>query len=317
MWHHMFMIHWCIISLLVVFVCLTQSLARTQIAFVAPQQRHNGEARTSHHPPSHALFPNIRARSIDALSVARDELGPSIDAELREARSTAPDIAALKSAKRHLGSKQRVGKKVQTSKGDNVSDALSNRPRVNLKHLATPQPASTLKGSEPSYKDRLARAAENLVAERAAQQATQLASTQSKRLSFASISAAKARAKQNPTLTWTSSTNKGDDEPKSTEILTLMDKINKKILKNNWSRATKPIPVNENNLYDGPNVHAQHATDSIQSLLAYNHFEGEWSDRNATTYHVAICFGKPLIGDAITVEYATRIRTLVTQRRRN
>lgn len=51
-------------------------------------------------------------------------------------------------------------------------------------------------------------------------------------------------------------------------------------------------------------------SDSMQSLLGYNHFEGEWSDRNSTTYHVAIVFGKPLIRDQVTVEYATRLRTL-------
>ena len=48
----------------------------------------------------------------------------------------------------------------------------------------------------------------------------------------------------------------------------------------------------------------------MQSLLGYNHFEGDWSDRNSTTYHVAIVFGKPLIRDQVTTEYATRIRTL-------
>ena len=57
-------------------------------------------------------------------------------------------------------------------------------------------------------------------------------------------------------------------------------------------------------------VHVQHETDSMQSLLGYNHVEGEWSDRNSTTYHVAIVFGKPLIRDQVTIEYATRLRTL-------
>ena len=49
----------------------------------------------------------------------------------------------------------------------------------------------------------------------------------------------------------------------------------------------------------------------MQSLLGCNHFEGEWSDRNSTTYHVAIVFGKGLIHDQISIEYASRIRTLV------
>lgn len=82
-----------------------------------------------------------------------------------------------------------------------------------------------------------------------------------------------------------------------------MDKINQKILQNNWSRTgKKPIQVNENNLYDGPKVYTQHATDSMQSLLGYNHFGGEWSVKNSTTYHVAIVFGKTLIQDQVTVE---------------
>lgn len=312
------------ICLFAVFLYLAQSLARTQIAFVL-RPRHSGDARTSH--PSRALLQintyhrpvrYSRSHSIEELRAARDDLGSSIDAELREIHDTAPDIVAPK-AKRKSGSK-RVGERVQASKGvlsklDNSSDSLSNRTRVNLKHLATPQSASsTLKGSEVSYKDSLARAAENILAERAAEEMAQPAS-KSKRLSLASISTAKARGKRQSSTPWSFSDNKGDNNKptntQSADLLTLMDKINQKILKNNWSRATKPIQVNENNLYDGPNVHAQHATDSIQSLLAYNHFKGEWSDRNATTYHVAICFGKPLINDMVTVEYATRIRTLV------
>ena len=60
--------------------------------------------------------------------------------------------------------------------------------------------------------------------------------------------------------------------------------------------------MNENNLYDGPKVYTQHATDSMQSLLGYNHFGGEWSVKNSTTYHVAIIFGKTLIQDQVTVE---------------
>ena len=81
-----------------------------------------------------------------------------------------------------------------------------------------------------------------------------------------------------------------------------MDKINNKILQNNWSQ--KPFKKNEpQNLYDGPKVYTQHATDSMQSLLGYNYFSGgEWDKRNATTYHVAILFGKMLIMDQVTVE---------------
>ncbi|KAL3816848.1 hypothetical protein ACHAXA_005126 [Cyclostephanos tholiformis] len=51
--------------------------------------------------------------------------------------------------------------------------------------------------------------------------------------------------------------------------------------------------------------------DSMQSLLGYNEDGGEWSDRNTTTYHVAVVLGKPLIRDQITIEYASRIRALV------
>jgi hypothetical protein len=45
--------------------------------------------------------------------------------------------------------------------------------------------------------------------------------------------------------------------------------------------------------------------------LGYNEVGGEWSDRNSTTYHVAVVLGKSLIRDQVTIEYASRIRTLV------
>lgn len=108
-------------------------------------------------------------------------------------------------------------------------------------------------------------------------------------------------------------------------LIDLKKKIDQKIMRNNWNRTGQRRPrVNDNTFLQSssssgsitpgqllPEVHVQHETDSMQSLLGYNHFEGEWSDRNSTTYHVAIVFGKGLIQDQISIEYASRIRTLV------
>lgn len=107
-------------------------------------------------------------------------------------------------------------------------------------------------------------------------------------------------------------------------LIDLKKKIDQKIMRNNWNRTGQRRPrVNDYTSLQSssssvitpgqllPEVHVQHETDSMQSLLGYNHFEGEWSDRNSTTYHVAIVFGKGLIQDQISIEYASRIRTLV------
>ena len=49
----------------------------------------------------------------------------------------------------------------------------------------------------------------------------------------------------------------------------------------------------------------------ISSLLFYNHIYGDWSNQvSSSTYNVAVVFGKTLVRDQITVEYASRIRTL-------
>ncbi|KAL7487438.1 hypothetical protein ACHAW6_013025 [Cyclotella cf. meneghiniana] len=214
----------------------------------------------------------------------------------------------------HEPSSKRVGNKVKRSKGaladaERTADAISSRVRVRLKDLAAPATNAALKGSEQTHRDRLARAAASLIVQRKENEAKKN-SLKSKRLSFSSMSAAKAARARRNNPSWAPSAE--DSTPQASQgLIELMHKINHKILRNNWSRSGQRRGVNENKLYDGPNVHTQHATDSMQSLLGYNQFQGEWNDRNATTYHVAIVFGKPLIQDQVTVEYATRIRALV------
>ena len=61
---------------------------------------------------------------------------------------------------------------------------------------------------------------------------------------------------------------------------------------------------------EGPLVHQ--ARDSMSSLLGYNQVKGDWKSHSSmSTYNVAFVFGKRLVNDQITVEYASRIRTLV------
>ena len=53
------------------------------------------------------------------------------------------------------------------------------------------------------------------------------------------------------------------------------------------------------------------ARDNMISLLGFNQVKGDWKDHSSkSTYNVAIVFGKDLVRDQITVEYASRIRTL-------
>ena len=50
----------------------------------------------------------------------------------------------------------------------------------------------------------------------------------------------------------------------------------------------------------------------MSSLLGYNYLSGDWRDHiSLSTRNVAILFGKNLVRDQVTVEYASRIRALV------
>lgn len=76
-------------------------------------------------------------------------------------------------------------------------------------------------------------------------------------------------------------------------------------------------------LYEGasvsPYIHATmdgmflSAKGPMNSLLGYNHIKGDWRDHiSKTTWNVAVVFGKCLVRDQVTVEYASRIRTLAS-----
>lgn len=55
----------------------------------------------------------------------------------------------------------------------------------------------------------------------------------------------------------------------------------------------------------------QSARDNMISLLGFNHLSGDYKEHSSgATYNVAVVFSKPLVRDQITVEYASRIRTL-------
>jgi hypothetical protein len=54
------------------------------------------------------------------------------------------------------------------------------------------------------------------------------------------------------------------------------------------------------------------ARDSMISLLGFNEAKGDWKIHSSPkTHHVVIVMGKNLVRDQVTVEYASRIRTLV------
>jgi hypothetical protein len=55
----------------------------------------------------------------------------------------------------------------------------------------------------------------------------------------------------------------------------------------------------------------QNARDHMISLLGFNQVQGDWKMHSSTsTFNVAVVFGKELVRDQVTVEYASRIRTL-------
>lgn len=188
--------------------------------------------------------------------------------------------------------KKTVCHSVINNDGDEEGGDISSRVKARVKELVSENEnvvaTSKRGGSNPSTiakpnKARLARATAALIAKRK----EETAST------------------DDLSLEYHSDTRDDDKEEGSrNNIIDLTKKIDQKILANNWRTTGQRRRLND------PSTGTVDATDSMQSLLGYNHFEGEWSDRNSTTYHVAIVFGKPLIKDQVTIEYATRLRTL-------
>ncbi|KAL7531491.1 hypothetical protein ACHAXR_004070, partial [Thalassiosira sp. AJA248-18] len=175
----------------------------------------------------------------------------------------------------------------------------SKKRRVKAGNVA--QPKKSQKKNEGG-KARLARATASLIAKRKDQDSSKHSSHPSQ-LSFQSPST--NIMQQSPYEDEYG--GQDSDDKSSCDLMDLTKKIDQKILTNNWNRSGQR---RVNDKTPGTEVHVQHETDSMQSLLGYNHFQGEWSDRNSTTFHVAIVFGKPLIRDQVTIEYATRLRTL-------
>lgn len=216
----------------------------------------------------------------------------------------------------------------------------TNAAKHNLEDSSNDQAAANAPSATGDNKARLARATASLQAKRKAQQAdsnnnnapfTSSASSSYYYPPTKSSSPSKIKRyddyyyNQSPS----SSSSSSSSSPSASSLIDLKKKIDQKIQRNNWNRTGQRRRVNDTPLFTTtdqggggkkllstivnkkPQVHVQHETDSMQSLLGYNHFEGEWSDRNSTTYHVVIVFGKGLINDQISIEYATRIRTLV------
>ncbi len=114
------------------------------------------------------------------------------------------------------------------------------------------------------------------------------------------------------------------------DLIDLTKKIDKKISTNEWNRSsgggststttTTTTSTKDNNIASSTakmteiRAMARHDANSMSSLLGHNYNLGEWDDHqlnSTSTFHVAIVFGKPLIQDQVSVEYATRIRALV------
>jgi hypothetical protein len=110
------------------------------------------------------------------------------------------------------------------------------------------------------------------------------------------------------------------------DLINLTKKIDKKISTNEWNRSsgggsTSTTTSTKDFLSSSSSsttkmteirAMARHDANSMSSLLGHNYNMGEWDDHyNSTTFHVAIIFGKPLIQDQVSVEYASRIRALV------
>jgi hypothetical protein len=130
-----------------------------------------------------------------------------------------------------------------------------------------------------------------------------------------SVNAVVKRARQmkrrSSNLNNADSSSTSDNNDHESDLIDLTRKIDQKILSNNVNKARMRVDSNNKQQHRTiDNLPIRH-DNSMQSLLGYNEIQGEWSDRNSTTYHVAIVFAKPLIRDCVTIEYSSRLRTLV------
>ena len=104
-----------------------------------------------------------------------------------------------------------------------------------------------------------------------------------------------------PTSTFISNQSSGNTSPKSLAQLTRV--IDSQLYANGPRGTTRG---------DYPKLDGvvQSARDNMISLLGFNQLKGDWKIHSSrSTYNVAIVFGKKLVRDQITVEYASRIRT--------
>ena len=89
------------------------------------------------------------------------------------------------------------------------------------------------------------------------------------------------------------------DEPEKLITITQLNKLLDKELKNKS--------------YDSDGSPVGRMNDSMTSLLKHNASEGKWAHHYSdATRNVVIVFGKRLVRDQVTVEYASRIRTLAS-----
>lgn len=113
-------------------------------------------------------------------------------------------------------------------------------------------------------------------------------------------------SQQSSSTTTIAANNKNDSNSKRT--LMTLSHLNQKL-----DNELKTGGVRGRNDYESriSNASVTRANDSMQSLLKHNYAEGKWLEHYSdATRNVVIVFGKKLIRDQITVEYASRIRSL-------
>lgn len=179
------------------------------------------------------------------------------------------------------------------------SCTIVNRRRRRPHHWSTSERSGSSVEKEESGKVRLARATAALIAKR--KQEINGDNPEAVRNSVnAVVKRARQMKRRSPSLS-------GENE---SDLIDLTKKIDQKILSNNVNKSRMRMDSNSKQHRSIDNLPIRH-DNSMQSLLGYNEIQGEWSDRNSTTYHVAVIFAKPLIRDHVTIEYSSRLRTLV------
>jgi len=276
-------------------VATTTSNTLTLLELFKATHEHSYEHSYDHSLPRTSFLRRRRNRTSPA-SASTSALQQAINSEdikaAKKKRTTRKKRTTIAKPKKVPASSTVTATVTATSTNINKTDNTTS------KELLVNYPSDDVSLPSSMGMARLSRAVAKASAEREASTRNRLNQKLYPRSSSASTSAS-------PTNTGRGETRNAHStaEPKSLSQLTRV--IDSQLYKNGPRGTTRG---------DYPKIDGllvQNARDNMISLLGFNQVKGDWKIHSSTsTFNVAIVFGKKLVRDQVTVEYASRIRTL-------